>query len=443
MRIDRCNPAASIAGIHSGMSLTDALTLLPDLQIQPRNREAEQQQLEMLANWAWKYSSQISFDPLMLLLEVQGSLKLFGGLRALLEGIQAEIGALGHELFYALAPVADSAALLARVRPGVQVLKPVHLHQALQNIPLRRVTRKKTLLELIDGIGLSTLGDCLNLPRPELARRVGPELMQLLDRLLGRTPAPRSLWRPRDRFEQRLLLPAEIIHRHALVFPARRLLQSLEGFLRSHGAVTQHLHWSFYHREREPTVFTQGLLQPAYQSERILELFSQAIESLQLHQAVVEIALKVEQWQLHEAQKTDLFGATEALQEIAFLDRLQARMGRNAVCGLAPVADHRPERAWRYRSLQQPLSSSASGSSPGDCPVWLLPQPQPLSLRQGQPVYRGVLRLQRFSQRIESGWWDGEDVSRDYYLAQNPLGQLLWIYQDRRKNQWFLQGFYN
>jgi protein ImuB len=46
-------------------------------------------------------------------------------------------------------------------------------------------------------------------------------------------------------------------------------------------------------------------------------------------------------------------------------------------------------------------------------------------------------------ERIESGWWDGHDVTRDYFVATNPAEALLWIYRERdREGRWFLHGFF-
>ena len=32
-------------------------------------------------------------------------------------------------------------------------------------------------------------------------------------------------------------------------------------------------------------------------------------------------------------------------------------------------------------------------------------------------------------ERIESGWWDGADIRRDYYLVQTRAGQQGWAFR--------------
>lgn len=442
--IDRCNALAQEQGIRVGMPLNTALLLLADLQTRERDREREQQTLEMLAGWAWQYSSRISFDPLLMLMEVGASLKLFGGFPALLGKMRQDQPLPDCLRHWALAPSPTAAALLARIRPGACIHERQQLAENLADIPLQRLTRKPQILALMRGIGLSSIGDCLQLPRPELARRVGPELLLLLDRLLGRVPDPRHLWQPPEGFSQHLLLLHEISQVSALLFPARRLLEALCGFLRGRGGAAQHLQWQFLHRDAAPTRMEQGLLNPSREAEHILEIFRQSLERLTLPEAVVEIVLQVDDWQEFQEGTGDLFTANQGVQDNIFLERLRARMGSEAVQGIQMQADHRPEHAWRYCEPAEKVEGEKSVfARHARQPVWLLPRPQPLLVRQGQPCYQGKLQLQVFSQRIESGWWDDADVARDYYRASNLAGQQLWIYQDRRSGKWFLQGFFD
>ena len=69
-------------------------------------------------------------------------------------------------------------------------------------------------------------------------------------------------------------------------------------------------------------------------------------------------------------------------------------------------------------------------------PLWLLPQPVAIEARKDS------LTLVSGPERIESGWWDGQDVARDYYTAKNARGQRLWVFRDRRTRSWFLHGLF-
>jgi protein ImuB len=76
-------------------------------------------------------------------------------------------------------------------------------------------------------------------------------------------------------------------------------------------------------------------------------------------------------------------------------------------------------------------------------PLWLLPLPQPLRLRAGLPLRRGPLRLVSEPERIESGWWDGGEIARDYYTAVDIHGVRLWVFRERTApHGWYLHGVF-
>ncbi len=78
-------------------------------------------------------------------------------------------------------------------------------------------------------------------------------------------------------------------------------------------------------------------------------------------------------------------------------------------------------------------------------PLWLQAAREPLDQQRGRPRRHGPLELLRGPERIESGWWDGEDVTRDYYLARDSRGVLLWVYREfsgAGAGGWFLHGVF-
>ena len=45
-------------------------------------------------------------------------------------------------------------------------------------------------------------------------------------------------------------------------------------------------------------------------------------------------------------------------------------------------------------------------------------------------------------ERIESGWWDGNDVRRDYTVLDINGGRA-WVYREMGSGQWYLQGWFS
>jgi protein ImuB len=76
-------------------------------------------------------------------------------------------------------------------------------------------------------------------------------------------------------------------------------------------------------------------------------------------------------------------------------------------------------------------------------PLWMLAEPLPLVAPQGNPEYHGLLTLLDGPERLETGWWDGNGIARDYFVASNPEGVHLWIYRNRSKEAaWHLHGIF-
>jgi protein ImuB len=43
-------------------------------------------------------------------------------------------------------------------------------------------------------------------------------------------------------------------------------------------------------------------------------------------------------------------------------------------------------------------------------------------------------------EKIESGWWRGHALRRDYYRLELSSGLRFWVYRTLPKGEWFLQG---
>jgi len=307
----------------------------------------------------------------------------------------------------------------------------------------------------------------LRLPRAGLARRLGPALVSLLDRALGRAPDPRPRFEPPARFETHLDLPEEVHTLEALLFAARRMLFELHGFLAAQRAGVRCLTWRLAHAYGQdtpihptaihptaihPTVIEMGLLAPSRDPEHLLALFRERLNGLSLRAPVRALLMRTEAiaplaetllglWPLDGPR-----GPEEG--PVRLIERLRARLGESAVAGLCAVADHRPERAWHPCPPAERTAAPPVGGSARDpnrvLPLWLLKKPRPLSHRDGRPYHNGPLEAESGPERIESGWWDGHDIARDYFVARDPHGARFWIYRDLGDaSAWYLHGVFD
>jgi protein ImuB len=131
----------------------------------------------------------------------------------------------------------------------------------------------------------------------------------------------------------------------------------------------------------------------------------------------------------------------------ALVEHLRARLGVGAVYGIDHVPEHRPENAW---CVAEPLLTRNPSQTHTGCtdapfrrPLWLLGEPQELESQRGRPRLHGTIELLAGPERIESGWWDGADVRRDYYCAKGVNGTHVWIYREcTGARRWFLHGIF-
>jgi protein ImuB len=147
-----------------------------------------------------------------------------------------------------------------------------------------------------------------------------------------------------------------------------------------------------------------------------------------------------------------LLPGDEATVTVPLVDRLRARLGEDAVMFVAPKAEHRPERASKSRvglDFSPLRHDSRNGGRKVESepifpprPIWLLSEPAHL----GQVLDVQPWILRDGPERIESGWWDGADVRRDYFVAESPRGESVWIYRDHRygidDGEWFMHGVF-
>jgi protein ImuB len=438
-----CNAAARKRGVRPGMPPAAASALACDLRIVARDIAAEDAALERIAAWAIQFTPAVSIaSPGEVLLEIAGSLTIFGGLKRLWNEIAQGLRALGYDASMACAPTPLAAQWFARAGLEVRLSHVDALRVSLPDLPVEVMRASREALALLQNVGASTVSDCLALPRDGLARRLGQTLLDDLDRALGQLPDPRSFFTPPTVFKAAQPLPAPAMAAEMLLFAARRMLVELCGYLAATASGAQRLSFSFEHHGREPTRLTLSLVAATRDPDHLTNVLRERLDRTALPCPATAIALESELLLPLASRNLSLLPDAGQEEEAAaqLIERLRARLGEDAVRGLKRFADHRPERAWR---TCQPGSKDAAAKTSALRPLWLLAEPRALSEVAEAPYYEGQLSLLAGPERIASGWWDGHDVMRDYFVACNPAEAMLWVYRERRVGgKWFLHGFF-
>ena len=428
--------------MHAGMSAAAACALAQDLRVYERDESAEQAALVRLAAWLGQFSSLVSpTPPSAVLLEVGGSRRLFGGLSALLRRIRQGVNDMGYEVRLALAPAPLAAQWLARFGDALYITRADQLRTAVSGLPAAWLEQDAQAVKLA-SMGVRTIGECLLLPRAGLARRLGPARLRVLDQLLGKAPDPRAAYVPPACFDAALELPAEAVHVEALLFPLQRLLPELAGLLVARAEALQQLRLLLLHADRPQTELLLCFTTPTRDAGRLLRLARERLSILKLPAPVRAIRLLASGFVPLAAHSDDFFGAVESDSHAVLLERLQARLGRAAVREVMLVNEHRPEYASRSAVAAVSGNRMAEGVAFPQRPLWLLSTPRRLQEQEGRPLLNGPLQVCGHGERIESGWWDGADIARDYHVAEAQQGGRYWVFYDHKCRGWFLHGVF-
>lgn len=436
------NAAARAQGVRRDQVLGAAQALCAGLQTETRNPADEDAAMRSLALWALGYSSLVArHGEDTLLVEVGASRRLFGNERKLLQAIARDLEAEGFACVAGLAATATAARLFANAG-SIRIVRDVGaLPEAIAPLELIHGDLPLAACDALAGVGVRHYGALLKLPRNELARRFGQVVPDHLDALLGRRAEAILPLRIDARFRQKLEWPYAMSDTQALLFPTRRLIVAAAHWLVACQKSALRLRLAFAHEDHPETLIEIGLGRASADRDHLLAVVRARLERIELPQGACALTVELVETETLSAPTRDLFvrdgEAPEDAQQL--LERLQGRLGDDAVERFALREDHRPERGVAT-STTSSVGAGHAREPRTIRPLFLLEQPQPLTQWPGFDWRRARMSL---PERIESGWWDEADATRDYYRVDQQDGPRLWVFRDRQSPQdWFVQGVY-
>ncbi len=459
------------AGARPGMPLAEALALAPSLTVCPQDLEADRRGLLERAQAAQRYSPIVALEegpaPESLLLDITGCGGCFGGEDRLLAQARRDLTEQGWTVRLAGADTAAAAWALAHYAASLCLAPPGQAAPLLEPLPLAALRLPPETLALLAQLGLHHIGALLPLARHDLAARFGALLLRRLDEALGRmaevVAAPEAA--PALEVAETLDFPLERFE--AICELLERLTQQLHHLLSRRNLGARQLECGLYHETAPATRVELGLYRPSADPRYLAALCRTRLEQVQLVEPVSVMRLCVTQAEpLAEVQRA-IFeaGGVEEAALASLIDRLSSQLGCQAVTRPRCVPDAQPEYAFRSEPLLRSRSvvKARPRRNPGtDAPrlashlrrpltLWLEPVPLEVlaSFPSGLPQwFRWAGAEQRVvhgwgPERIETGWWRGNDVGRDYYVIVTQSGSRLWLFRRRPDGAWFLHGCFD
>ncbi|MEH0689669.1 DNA polymerase Y family protein [Vibrio cholerae] len=447
-RVMQLNAAAHAQGIQPGMGLGSASALCPTLQVHPYDADVEHKLLLELAQWLYFVTSDIAlYPPNGLLLKVTDMLTLYEGLdkywqqlsqhltRWSLDGKETEESDRNAPMYlhyhYATGFSPLCAMLLAKSGTAMIEERQERLHQALLPFALHATELAPSQVDKLARVGITTLEQLLALPMQDIARRFDIDLVNYVGRLMGQFKHPVDFYHPPESFQRYLELLFEIETIAWLTRPLQRLLNQLETFLLLRNQVAYELTLTLHQREGQEAQIHFTSASGDYLATRWMTLCQLTLESMKLDAPVQGLTLKLVRGGELESTSPNLFGKKQGQQsELELISLLQAKLGAQQVRKIALTTDPRPEKSLVLREPERPVPTSLA--TPKFRPLVLLDNAQPLE--ENVTLIQGP-------ERIATGWWDGDSITRDYFIARSEVGRWLWVYRTPQR-QWFLHGLF-
>lgn len=421
-------------------------------QLTVLDSKAQKHILIGLAKRAHTVSGTVSFHPQALVLEIRSSLRYFGGLNAIHDLLKPRLQAwlrkqqLVESFHHAAAPTVTASLLLARSGRPILVQQPASLRSALGRLPVDVLNLDREASRRLQQLGVRQLRDLWRLPRDGLRRRFGSAFVTLLDQALGRASEPTLNYLPPPLFETGIELSHEIDDLNRLLPVLDEMVVHLCEFLVARDLSTSHLQVVLRHEHQQETCLDMRLRHASRERQHLICLLETRLAQLHLAAPVVSLHLRVKRFDVFTGRTIPLhpLSTPQAGESLTrFLEQLEARLGAQAIKGIRSIADHCPEYA------SDEVDPSSAGEPAGMVipsnprPLWLLPESRPLTIRHGCLYHERPVTIVSGPERIETRWWSGGDIRRDYYVAQEAGGALLWIYHEKGPfGRWLLQGIF-
>ncbi len=449
------------------MPLAEARALVrtsESLVVRRHNPEAVQKALETLAIWCDQFSPVVHVEGMdTLLIDMTGTQRLFTDENALLKTIGKQLHRLGYTSRLACADTCGAAWALAHVHDDDRAIaQPGATAASLARLPVWALRLDEACVQSLRSLGVATIEALLHMPRSSLALRFGDALVLRIDQALGDVPELLVPFRPPSVVGSSISIAASTDRLDILKEAIARVTDTFCKKLENRVAGVQQIFLRFGRPTLRPFTIEQTMSRPTRSVGHLQSLLLSTLDRLTtigIHGRIDKVGL----WARHliplDALQAELFEPDVSRYESIgqLIDRLSNQLGTDNVVRTRPQSDHLPERVYSHvpaLSFQPNVKHKvAHDASMEHRPICLLARPVRVSMisviPDGPPAqfsWSGTqFEIVRCigPERIETGWWRGRHVQRDYYRAACHTGQHAWLFRERMTGEWFLHGWFD
>ena len=484
-RLYALNNEAARLGLRRGQALADAKALEPGLRIAPFAPDADRRLLGAFARWCGRWSPWTAPDPGEpgedgVMVDISGCGHLFGGEDKLVSAALAAVRGQGLSAHAAIAPTIGLAWGLARFparRSSSGWLIAHDVSASLHALPVEAL-RIGDMAARLRRFGLKRVDDIAGLPRANLARRFGPDLVRRLDQARGQDDETLNPLQPKTPFRARMRFADALLLLEGIKQAVRETAETLCAHLETEGRGLRRVELNLFRVDGKIHLLIIGTAAPARDAAHIARLFNEKLD-----RAEIDIGFGIDVIELNATATGALSGRQSGLigdaslnddrldtEDFARLtDRLSVRLGETRVKRAARRDSHIPERAAGWSTEASPSGSALIVREAGgqqafllmpERPLLILARPEPAEavaeIPDGPPrsfVWRRtrhqVHQAER-PERLAPEWWRPQSraspKTRDYFRIETIEGRRFWLYRDglygpeTRNPQWFVHG---
>jgi protein ImuB len=371
------------------------------------------------------------------------------------------------------------------------IIPPGEVPAFLASLPLDALRLPDETVRLLGELGLTRIGELEGLPREELSSRFGPALLRRLDQAFGRLGEPLPACPSEPQFAARWSAEWPTARRETISAVVEQLIGRVAAMLQESGlgALRLECRLALEIDNRQSAIGNQqlsvGLFRPTAAAKHLFELVRLQLEQLRISAPVTDIyaaatltapleprrqATLFDQSMRHTPCAGSAHGVcgiqSDGLHFAALVERLGSRLGRQSVLGVRLRPETQPELSWHYdplvgvkrrRKVLRTLRVRNRHAERADYnvpprPLRLLLRPLPLAATSiapdGPPLgFRHGSQEHKIAhawgpERIETGWWRGRPVGRDYFRVETAAGRRFWLFRRLRDGKWFLHGMF-
>ena len=388
------------------------------------------------------------------------------GEAVLLEDLRGRLAGNGIGCRLAIADTPGAAWALAHYGPDGAIAPPGGQGPLLAPLPPEALRLPAEDARQIVRLGLTRLGQLMELPRGPLAHRFGAATVARLDQALGRASEALTFRRPPSPWFARLAFAEPISAPEDLARASRDIADRLCARLEREGQGGRRFALTFHRADGAALSLTIGLALAGRDPARIARLFQPRLETLDPGFGFEVVTLEADGVEATSARQIRLDSQGEAAAEdglVPLIDRLTNRLGEGRVFRSAPQESHVPELSARPApALERPSTTAWDPERPRPLRLFRRPEPveQVMAVVPDDPPlqfrWRGRLHRVRRAEgpeRIGEEWWRGPIEAadthhvRDYYRVEDETGARFWLfraglYRPDVPAQWWLHGVF-